>query len=141
MDHDVQPADVRLRRTTAIALTFAAAAAVLCVFAFQHWIALRAERLPTPQLVAELRRWVGAAMAAASLCLLLLAGHAGRTAHRIGLERRWPPAAARVLRDTPVRRDRAAARIRLFYMTAALLLSVLAVVAAAASWRLFISTV
>jgi hypothetical protein len=141
MDHDVQLADVRLRRVTAIALTLAAVAAALCVLAFQHWIAVRAERLSTPQLVSELRRWVGAAMAAASVCLLLLAGHAGRTARRIGMERRWPPAAARVLRDTPVRRDRAAARIRVLYMAAALLLIALALGAAAASWRLFASAV
>jgi hypothetical protein len=141
MDHDVQPADVRLRRITAVALVLAALAAALCLFAFRHWIALRAESLSTTQLVFELRRLIGAAMAAASLCLLLLASHAGRTARRIAAERRWPPAGARVLRDTPVRRDRAAAGIRVLYVAAAFLLIVLAIVAAAASWRLFTSAV
>jgi len=136
MDHDVQPADRRLRRTSAIVLTLAAAAALLLVLAFRHWLALRAEALSTTQLVFELRRGIGGALLAAGLCLLLLAGHALRQARRIAADGRWPPAGMRMLRDTPVRRGAAALRIRRRRLAGAAALVALAAGCGAAAWRL-----
>jgi hypothetical protein len=139
MTIDIQPADRRLRRVTAVALVLAALAAIVLVLAFEHWIKRLPERLPTPQLVVQLRRGIAIAMLACGLCLLLLAGDAARLARRIIEERRWPLVAMRVLRDTPIRRDAAALRLSRRFNIAAGVLIVLAIGTGWLSWRLFVA--
>lgn len=136
MEPDLQRADARLRLISGVVLSAAFVAAMVGVFAFQQWMNEQAATLPTVQLIALLRRWIGFATTASGLCLLLLAGYAARLARRVAEQRRWPLAGARVLRDTPVRREAAALRLaRLFNATAVVLLA-LAVGAGALSWRM-----
>lgn len=137
MPTDIQPADRPLRRLTAIVLVLAILAAIVVVLAFQHWLTGLADRLPTEQLIVRLRRGIGFAMLASSLCLLVLAGYSARLAQRVARDRRWPLAATRVLRDTPIRRDEAAKRIAGWLNAAALMLILLAAATVALSWRLF----
>ena len=93
--------------------------------------------MTTAQLIEHTRRGIGFAVVACCVCLLLLAGHSARTARQVKNERRWPVSGARVLRDTPVRRELAAMRIaRLFdVVTFALVLFAIATIVLA--WRLF----
>ena len=137
MPIDIQPADRRLRRVTAVVLALATVAAIILVFTFQHWMTHLAGRLPTEQLIVQLRRWIGLAMVASGLCLLLLAGYAARLARATLEQRRWPPAAWRVLHDTQIRHDEAAKRIGGGLNIAALALILLAIATAVSSWRLF----
>ena len=137
MTTDIQPADRRLRRVTAVVLALAALAAIILVFAFQHWMTHLADRLPTEQLIVQLRRWIGLAMIAGGLCLLLLAGYAAWLARATLEQRRWPPASWRVLHDTPIRHDGAAKLIGRRLNITALVLTLLAVATAVLSWRLF----
>jgi hypothetical protein len=70
-------------------------------------------------------------------CLLLLAGYSARTAHRVKNERRWPVSGARVLRNTPVRRELAAMRIARLLEVVTFALVLFAVAAIVLAWRLF----
>ena len=114
MNEDIQTADPRLRRITLVALALAGVAALAVVVAFHHWMTRQAAVLPAEQLVARLRLWIGIAMTASGLCLLLLAGCAARLARTTLDQRRWPPSSLRVLRDTPVRREAAAAAVAMY---------------------------
>lgn len=137
MNEDIQTADPRLRRITLVALALAGVAALAVVVAFHHWMTRQAAVLPAEQLVARLRLWIGIAMTASGLCLLLLAGCAARLARTTLDQRRWPPSSLRVLRDTPVRREAAAAAVARGLNITAVLLGALALTAAIAGWRLF----
>ncbi len=137
MPTDIQPADRRMRRVTAIVLVLAVIVAIVLVVAFQHWLTVQANRLPTEQLIVQLRRGIGFATFAVGLCLLLLAGFAARLARRIIGERRWPLAETRVLRDTPIRRDADAKKIAGWLNAATLALLLVAAATVVLSWRLF----
>lgn len=137
MTADIQLADPRLRRMTIVVVVVATLAALLCVFAFQHWMLQQVDRLPNEQLIVQLRRWIGMLLTASGLCLLVLAGYAARLARRVIAERRWPLASARVLRDTPIRRDAGALRLARLFNVLAIVLVVLAIGIGAVSLRLF----
>lgn len=137
MTVEIQRADPRLRRMTAVVLLLAAAAAAWSVFAFHQWILQQAAALSGEQMIARLRYWIGLGSTASGLCLLLLAAHSARTARRIAEQQRWPLADARVLRDTPVRRGPEALRFGQWLNGAALLLVLLALGVGLMSWRLF----
>ena len=134
---EIQRADARSRLVSFVVLTVSVVAALVFVYVFHRWITQLAANLPAEQLVARLRRWIGAAMTACGLCLLLLAGYAAWLARLTLGQRRWPPAPVRVVRDTPVRRDAAAVSIAKALNAAAMILVVLAIVIAWLSWRLF----
>jgi fatty acid desaturase len=134
---EIQRADARSRRISIIVLIVSVMVALAFFYIYQRWVTHLAATLPTEQLVAQLRRWIGVAMTVCGLCLLLLAGYAAWLARRTLDERRWPPTSLRVVRDTPIRRDAAAARIAKALHIAAVVLVVLAVVVAWLSWRVF----
>ncbi len=136
---EIQRADPRARRTTIAILALATVAALLLVFAFRHWLSNLAATVSTDRLVVQLRHWIGVMMIASAACLLALAGHAARVARRIGEERRWPLAGARLLRDTPVRRDSAALRRARLLDAIAIVFVALAIGAGAIGWRLFVA--
>lgn len=137
MSTEIQRADAGLRRTTLVMLALAAILAVACVFAFHQWMLHQSAALPTEQLIVRLRHWIGLAMTASALCLLLLAGHSARAARRVAEQRRWPLAEARVLRDTPIRSGDAALRIGRLLNGTAVVLVLLALGVGLLSWRLF----
>lgn len=140
MNIEIQRADARLRRLTAVVLAAAAIAAAWCVFAFHQWMTQQTAALSVEQLIVRLRLWLGLATAASGLCLLLLASHSAYTARRVAQQRRWPLAGARVLRDTPIRRGDAALRLGRLLGALAVVLVVLAIGFGAVSWRLFALT-
>ena len=137
MSEEIQRADVRMRRITVVVIAVAALAALASVIAFQRWLGELAATLPTELLIANMRRWIGIAATAGSICILLLAGHAAIQARRINAGQRWPLEQARVLRDTVVRRGEAALRIGRLLNVTALVLIVVGVATALLSWRLF----
>ncbi len=137
MTTEILRADLRLRRTTIVVLVLAALLALALVFAFQGWMTRMADGLPTQQLIEHLRRGIGFAAIGSGLCVLLLAGYAASMARRVRNQRRWPLSGARVLRDTPVKRDEAAIRIGRLLDIVAFVLILVGVAAAALSWRLF----
>lgn len=139
MPTDIQPADRRLQRVTTIVLILAVIVAIILLVAFQHWLTAQASRLPTPQLITQLRHGIGIATLAIGLCLLVLAGYAARLARRIVAERRWPLAATRVLRDTRIRRDADASKIAGWLNAASLALMLITAATAVVSWRLFMA--
>lgn len=134
---EIESADPRRRRFVGVVLASAAVAAVALLVATHRWMASRASTVPADRIVLELRSWIAVLMTAIGLCLLLLAWQAARSARRIAEQRRWPPAGARVLRDTPVRRGTDALRLAHWLNAAALLLTLLAIGAGIAGWRLF----
>lgn len=136
---EVLPADRRLRRTTAIVLVLAGVAAIVLMFAFAVWMRHLAATVPGERLIAEMRRAIALSVLATGLCLLLLAGYGARLARLATKERRWPLGNARVLRDTPIRRDEDALRIARWLNGGALALIALAIVTMAISWRLFVA--
>lgn len=136
MQPDIQRADARLRLISGVVLVFATLIAIVGVIAFHRWMSQQAATLPTALLIAQLRRWIGFALLACGLCLLLLAGYAARVARQVIEQRRWPRAGARVLRDTPIRRDAAALRFGRLLNLAAIVLLALALGAGALSWRM-----
>jgi hypothetical protein len=137
MDNEIQHADLRLRRVTAIVLVLAGAIAALLVFAFQRWLADFATTLPTEDLVARLRPWIGAGAIACSACLLLLAAYAAVRARAATAEKRWPVQRSRVLRDTVVRHGDDALRIARLLNLVALVLTAISVATIVLAWRLF----
>ena len=139
MNTDIQRGDARLRRTSIFVIVFASVVAIACVFSFQRWMAEHAASASTADLIAQLRRWIGIALTASGLCLLVLAGSAARLARRIGEQQRWPVADARVLRDTPIRRGAAALRIAKGLNALAVVLIALAIGTGVLSWRLFVA--
>jgi hypothetical protein len=137
MTTEILHADRRLRRVTIAVLAIAALVALGSVHAYQTWLTQHAASMPMEQLVARLRHDIGIAVIASGVCLLLLAGYAGRMANRVKKERRWPLSGARVLRDTPIRREQAALRIGRLLDIAAFALILFGVAAVLLSWRLF----
>lgn len=137
MTTEIQRADVRLRRVTAIVLALAVVAAVAMVFFMQRWLTERAIATSTEALVVQMRHWIGIAAASSATCLLALAIHALRRARAAAAQRRWPIAEARVLRDTPVLQGTAALRVARMLKLLSLLLFVFAAATLALSWRLF----
>lgn len=137
MSIEIQHADSRLRRVTAIVLVLATIAAAWTVFAFHQWMLQQATALSAEQMIVRLRHWIGLATTASGLCLLLLAGYSARNARRIAEQRRWPLADARVLRDTPVRRGDVALRLGRLFNAVAVVLILLALGVGLLSWRLF----
>lgn len=137
MSTEILHADRRLRRVTFVVLMLSVLAAATVVFASHAWLTRLANTLTTVQLIEQTRRGIGFAVVACCACLLLLAGYSARTARRVKNERRWPLSGARVLRDTPVRRELAATRIArlLDVVTFALVLFAFATIVLA--WRLF----
>lgn len=136
MTVEILRADPRLRRRSAMVLAMAALAAVACVIAFHRWLSDLAAILPTDMLIVQLRAWIGLALTASGLCLLLLAGYAARLARRVTIAGRWPLADARVLRDTPIRRDADARRFARQLNVVAALLIALAIVVGAIGMRM-----
>lgn len=137
MDDEIQRADLRLRRVTAIVLVLAAILATALVIAFGRWLSDFAASVPTGHLVQRLRPWIGVAAIACSLCLFALAAYAAVHARRAAAERRWPLQRARVLRDTVVRRGDAALRIARLLNLVALVLVAIGVATVLLGWRLF----
>lgn len=137
MTTEIQRADVRLRRTTVIVLALAVLVAAMVVFLAQRWLVERAIASSVEDLVVQMRRWIGIAVALSAACLLVLAIHALRRARASAAQRRWPVAGARVLRDTPVRHGDAALRVARVLHLLALLLFVFAAATFALGWRLF----
>ena len=136
MSVEIQRADPRLRRTSAIVLTLATVAAITAVLVFHQWMSRRAAVMSTSELVDQLRHWIGIALTASGLCLLALAAYSARQARRITEQRRWPLAEARLLRDTPIRRDAAALRVGNWLKLMALFLLLLAIAAGGLGWRM-----
>lgn len=118
-------------------LALAAIAAFILMFVFQRWLVRTTGAMPTAQLIVQLRAWIGSALVASGVCLLLLAGYSARLARRIVEQGRWPLAGARVLQDTPIRRNAEAAKIARKMNIAAIVLMLLAAGLGAASWHLF----
>ena len=137
MTREIQRADVRLRRTTAIVLALAVPAAAACVFFGERWLTERAAAVSTQALIVQMRHWIGIAAAIGSMCLLALATHALLRARAAAAQQRWPVAGARVLRDAPVRTGDAALRAARLLQLVSLLLFVFAGATFALSWRLF----
>ena len=137
MSTEILHADRRVRRVTLVVLALAALTAVALVIAAHAWLTRLANTLTTAQLIEQMRHGIAFAVVACCVCLLLLAGYSARTARRVKNERRWPVSGARVLRDTPVRRELAATRIArlLDVVTFALVLFAIATIVLA--WRLF----
>jgi hypothetical protein len=107
------------------------------MFVFQRWLVRTTGAMPTAQLIVQLRAWIGSALVACGVCLLLLAGYSARLARRIVEQGRWPLAGARVLQDTSIRRNAEAAKIARKMNIAAIVLMLLAAGLGAASWHLF----
>ncbi|HEU4665868.1 MAG TPA: hypothetical protein VFS55_17705 [Dokdonella sp.] len=137
MTTEIQRADVRLRRVTAIVLSLAVAVAAALVFLAQRWLTERAIASSTEALITQMRHWIGFAAAASAACLLALAIHALLRARAAAAQQRWPVAGARVLRDTPVRRGATAQRVARMLNLLSLLLFLFAAATLALSWRLF----
>lgn len=137
MENEIQRADLRLRRTTAVVLVFATALAAVLVFAFHRWLSEFATTLQTEQLIARLRPWIGAGAIACSTCLLVMAGHASLRARAAMTQQRWPVQGARVLRDTVVRSGADALKVARLLNLVALALAVIGVAAIVLAWRLF----
>lgn len=134
---DIQPADPRLRRTTAIVLTVATLLACTLLVALQYWLDRAFVATPNAQMIVQLRTWTAASMTAVGVCLLVLAGYAARLARQTSDGMRWPPETLRMLRDTPIRRGETAQRIARALNIGALTLVVLGIGAAWFGWRLF----
>jgi len=137
MNREILRADVRLRRISFAVLALAAVAAFILMFAFQRWLVRTTGTMPTAQLVVQLRTWIGSALVACGVCVLLLAGYSARLARRVVEQGRWPLAGARVLQDTPIRRDADAAKIARKMNLLAIVLMLVAAGLAGASWHLF----
>jgi len=137
MNREILRADVRLRRISFAVLALAAVAAFILMFAFQRWLVRTTGTMPTAQLVVQLRAWIGSALVACGVCVLLLAGYSARLARRVVEQGRWPLAGARVLQDTPIRRDADAAKIARKMNLLAIVLMLVAAGLAGASWHLF----
>ena len=137
MTTEIQRADPRLRRITIAVLGVAVFIPIALLLSVQHWMTNVAANMPAERLVASLRRWIGAAMAASALCLALLAGYAARLARGVHAQQRWPLAEARVLRDTPVRHGEFVARMGRLLNVAAAVLAALALATLLLAWRLF----
>jgi hypothetical protein len=137
MTTEIQRADTRLRRTTALVLALAVPAAAALVYFAQHWLIERAIASSIEDLVVQMRHWIGIAVAASAACLFALAIHALRRARAAAAQQRGPVAGARVLRDTPVRHGEAALRTARLLNLLSLLLFVFATATFALSWRLF----
>lgn len=135
---EIQRADPRQRRVVAVVLVVATLAAAALVIAAHRWLSVRAEQLTADQMIAQMRLWLAVVTAMVGMCLLLLGGHAARTARCIGEQGRWPLAGARPLRDTPVRHGPAALRFGRWLQAAAFALVLLALGAGLVSWRLFV---
>jgi hypothetical protein len=135
---EIQRADTRLRRVTIVALVLATLAAAGVILLVHGWMIRHALASTPEQLLAQMRQWLGLASIACGLCLLLLAAHAWHRGRAATSQRRWPVANARVLRDTPVRRDDAALRIARLLNLVSLMLLAFAVALIALSWRLFL---
>jgi hypothetical protein len=138
MDIEIQRADTRLRRVTVVVLVLATIAAAGVIVLVHGWMIRRALASTPEQLLAQMRQWLGLASIACGLCLLLLAAHAWRRGRAAVAQRRWPVANARVLRDTPIRRDDAALGIARLLNLVSLMLLAFAVALIALSWRLFL---
>lgn len=137
MSDDMLRADQRLRRLTTIALVVATLVCLLAMFAFQRWINGIGEGQHVAQVVARIRSMIGLALTGSALCFAVLAWHAARIGQRARSSEQWPVPGARVIRDTPVRRGRAATRIGVLLQVAAVVLIVLASAAGTLSWRMF----
>lgn len=137
MENEIQQADPRLRRVTAIVLVLAVILAGAFVLMFRHWLADFATTVPTENLVARLRPWIGAAVVACSACVLVLAACAAVVARGAAAEKRWPIQRARVLRNTVVRHGEEALRIARLLSLVALVLGIIGVAAILLAWRLF----
>ena len=137
MGNEIQHADRRLRRVTAIVLAIATILAVALVLAFHRWLSDYAASVPTGYLVKNLRGWIGLTAFAGSLCLFALAAYTAMRARRATAEQRWPVQAARVLRDTVVRHGDDALRIARLLNLVALVLVAIAAAAILLGWRLF----
>lgn len=137
MENEIQQADPRLRRVTAIVLVLSVILAGAFVLMFRHWLADFATTVPTEDLVAHLRPWLGAAVVACSACVLVLAGCAAVVARGAAAEKRWPVRRARVLRNTVVRNGEQALRIARLLNLVALVLGAIGVAALVLAWRLF----
>lgn len=137
MTTEIQRADTRLRRTTAIVLIVAVVAAAVIFHVAQHWLLERAAASSTEDLIAQMRHWIGVAFALSAACLFALAIHAWRRARAAKAQQRWPVTAARVLRDTPVRHGAAALRVARLLHLLSLLLFVFCAATFVLSWRLF----
>lgn len=137
MDNGIQPADLRLRRITAIVLALATVLALVLVIAFHHWLSDFSTTLPPAQLVEQLRAWIGASAIASGACLLVLGAAAALRARTAAAQQRWPVSGARVLRDTRVRHGEAALRVVRMLTIVSLLLVAFGVAALVVAWRLF----
>lgn len=137
MPNDIQPADARVQRVTAIVLALAVLATIVILLAFRHWLAREAAQLPPEQLERQLRSGIAFATLAIALCLLVLAGYAARIARCVIEQRRWPLAATRMLRDTPIRRDTQAKKIADWLNAVAVILMLVAAAIVVFSWHLF----
>ncbi len=137
MDNGIQPADLRLRRITAIVLALATVLALVLVIAFHHWLSDFSTTLPPAQLVEQLRAWIGASAIASGACLLVLGAAAALRARAAAAQQRWPVSGARVLRDTRVRHGEAALRVVRMLTIVSLLLVAFGVAALVVAWRLF----
>lgn len=123
MEPEIMHADRRQRRLVATAIVLGLALALASVFWFRHALEAHAETVTTQRFMDDLRLWLGILAAVAGICFALLAAHAARTAAAIRKEQRWPLAAARPLRDTPVLRGaQALARTRWLSLAAILAL-------------------
>ena len=103
MDNELQRADPRLRRRTAVVLVLAALAATVVLVVVVRWMSAHATATSPQQLLVDMRRWLGATAFGCALCLAALGIHAWSKARHAFAEKRWPLREARLLRDTRVR--------------------------------------
>lgn len=136
MSDDVLRADPRLRRQTLVVLALAIVIAVTCTYFSLRWLLGVADLSATDVLILRMRSMIGLAVAGCAACLALLAGYSARKGQRALRFQQWPLPAARVLRDTPIRRGRTAQRIGRLLQVSAVVLALLAVATGAVSWRL-----
>lgn len=137
MSDDILRADQRLRRLTTIALIVATLLCVVALIAFHRWMSGIGDGQHVAHVVARMRSMIALALTGSALCMGALAWHAARSGQRARSSEQWPLPGARVIRDTPMRRGRAAARIGVLLQIAAVVLLVLAIAAGTVSWRLF----
>lgn len=136
MDNELQRADPRLRRRTAVVLALAALAAAVALLLVARWMSAHAMAASPQQLLADMRRWLGATAFGCALCVTALGVHALSKARHAFAQKRWPLREARLLRDTRVRHGEKALSIARTLRLVALALFLVAAAMAVLGLRL-----
>lgn len=136
MSEDIQRADPAYRRRTLRLLGIAVVLAIVVLVCAQRWMQAHAIVGSPREAAMQIRQWIGITATLCGFCLLALAGHAGWLSSRARREARWPLAAARVMRDTRVRRGEGVAPIIRWLRITTLVLVALAALAIVVGWQI-----